>query len=345
MSSPTGTPATVAAAGPLPVAEADALVRRTLERVGTDASQAAAVARALVGAELAGQAGHGLRRLPSYAAQVRAGKIDGEAKPVLAHPRPGILSIDAAHGFAYPALELAVEALPPLAVSQGIAAAGIRRSHHAGVTGLVVEALAEREQIALLFANTPAAMAPYGGRTALFGTNPIAFGAPAGADGPLVIDLSMSAVARGRILAASQRGEAIPNDWAMDAQGRPTTDPMAALAGTMAPVGGPKGAALALMVEVLAAGLTGGRFAFEASSFLDDKGDPPATGQLLIAMDPSAFGPGGLDRIAALASAIGEEPGARVPGARRHQIRAQRMQEGLSVDPALLAEIEAISCA
>ena len=254
--------------GGLTPAEADRLVRETLARCRTGAAQAAAVARALVGAELVGQAGHGLRRLPSYAAQALAGKIDGHAEPLAARPRPGALAIDAAHGFAYPALELAVAELPALARAQGIAMAGIRRSHHAGVTGLTAEALAAAGGVGLVVATTPGAIAPAGGRRALFGTNPIAFAAPVPGADPVVVDLSMSRVARGRIMAAAQAGEPIPEGWALDAEGRPTTDPEAALAGTMLPLDGPRGAALALMVEMLAAGLTAARFAGEASSFL-----------------------------------------------------------------------------
>lgn len=315
------------------------LVVSTLLRCRTGTAQAGSVARALVGAELAGQTGHGLRRLPSYAAQALTGKVDGMAEPVMSRPCPGLLAIDAAHGFAYPALELAVAELPGMATAQGIAAAGIRRSHHAGVTGMWVEALAERGKVAMLFANTPAAMAPAGGRRALFGTNPIAFAAPAGAQ-PVVIDLALSEVARGKVVSAAQKGEAIPEGWALDAEGHATTDPKAALGGTMAPLGGAKGAALALMVEVLAAGLTGGNFAAEASSFLNADGDPPSTGQMLIAIDAVAFDPAGLDRIAELAEAIAGEPGARVPGARRREIRAERTATGIPLDPALLAAIE-----
>jgi (2R)-3-sulfolactate dehydrogenase (NADP+) len=326
----------------LTAAEAERLVRTTLARCDTGEAQAAAVARALAGAELVGQAGHGLRRLPAYAAQALSGKVDGHAEPAAAPVRPGALAVDAAHGFAYAALELAVAELPALARAQGIAMAGIRRSHHAGVTGLPAEALAGAGLVALLFANSPGAIAPWGGRRALFGTNPIAFAAPVPGEAPLVVDLSMSAVARGRVMAAAQQGEAIPEGWALDAEGRATTDGRAALAGTMAPLGGAKGAALALVVEVLSAALTGGSLAAEASSFLDAEGPPPGTGQLLIAIDPAALDPAAPERIGALAAAVAGEPGARLPGRRRQGLRAERLCEGIPVDPRLLREIEAL---
>ena len=262
----------------LSVEEARALVVETLVRCNTSRENAAHVAEALVEAELAGQSGHGLRRLPSYAAQALSGKVDGHARPTAERLRPGLLGVDAAHGFAFPALALACAHLPAMVTETGIAAAGIRRSHHAGVTGLVVERLARKGLVALMFANTPAASAPWGGRRPLFGTNPIAFAAPVAGAEPVVVDLSLSAVARGRIMAAAQKGEPIPEGWAFDAEGRPITDPKAALAGTMAPAGGAKGAALALMVEVLAAGLTGANFASRASSFFTAEGPPPGTG-------------------------------------------------------------------
>lgn len=323
------------------------LVAAALVSAGTSTPNAASVAQALVSAEIDGQKGHGLSRVASYAAQVRAGKVDGRAVPTSERTRPATLAIDAAHGFAYPALDLAVSQLPVVAREAGLAAAGIRRSHHAGALGLVAERLADAGLATLMFANTPSAMAPYGGKRALFGTNPIAFAAPRRDGPPIVIDLALSEVARGKILAAAQKGEAIPVGWAIDQDGRPTTDAKAALAGTLLPSGGPKGAALALMVELLAAAVTGAQFASEASAFLDDKGPPPATGQLIIAIDGGALGAGGalLDRVAVLANAIEAEAGARLPGGRRHGLRDEVRRTGLRVEPRVIKEIEALAAA
>ena len=195
--------------------------------------------------------------------------------------------------------------------------------------------------VALIFANTPAAIAPWGGRKGVFGTNPIAFACPLPEGPPIVVDLSLSKVARGNILAAKQRGERIPEDWALDETGKPTSDPEAALKGTMLPLGDAKGTALALMVELLAAGLTGASYAADASSFLDDKGGPPGTGQLIVALDPAAFG--GADAVArfgALAAMIEAQAGARLPGRRRLALREKARREGLPIADALLLEIE-----
>jgi (2R)-3-sulfolactate dehydrogenase (NADP+) len=320
---------------------AEDLVTDTLVRCRTSEPNARIVARALVAAEADGLKGHGLSRLPSYAAQAKAGKIDGAAQPVVSRPKPAVVAVDAAHGFAFPAIEAACAALPEATRAQGIAVAPIRRSHHCGAAGHPVERLAEGGLVALLFANTPAAIAPWGGSKGVFGTNPIAFACPLPGRAPIVVDLSLSKVARGNVLAAKQRGEPIPDGWAFDAGGRPTTDPQAALDGTMAPLGDAKGTALALMVELLAAGLTGAVYAAEASSFLDAAGPPPGTGQLILAFDPTALGGDGA-HFAALAEAIETQPGARLPGSRRLEARRKAQSQGVAVAEGLMKEIQAL---
>ncbi|MBN9599125.1 MAG: Ldh family oxidoreductase [Afipia sp.] len=314
-------------------------VTATFVAAGCSTQNAESVARALVTAEADGLKGHGLSRVPTYLAMVKSGKIDGKATPSASRPRPSVLAIDAAFGFAYPAIDLALAELPALATSQGIAVAAIGRSNHCGAAGLPCEALARKGLVALLFANTPSAMAPWGGREPVFGTNPIAFAAPLAGRDPAVVDLALSKVARGPIVAARQRGESIPEGWALDADGKPTTDAGKALQGTMIPLGDAKGAALAFMVEVLAACLPGAHLAFEASSFLDDKGGPPSTGQLLLAIDPAGFGHAAFgERMAALVGAIERQQGARLSGARRLTNRAKAAGAGIVIPP----EIESV---
>jgi (2R)-3-sulfolactate dehydrogenase (NADP+) len=300
-----------------------------LQASGAAPAAARSVARALVLAQADGLSGHGLIRLATYAAQLRAGKVDGQALPAVEQTYPGSLRVDARNGFAYPALDLAVERLATLAPSQGIAIAGISRSGHCGAMGMFVEELARAGLIAIMFANSPAAMAPWGGKRALFGTNPIACAFPYHGD-PVLIDLSLSKVARGNIVAAKQKGISIPADWALDSDGNPTTDPQAALGGTMLPSGGAKGAALAGMVGALAAGATGAAFAFNASSFLDAEGPAPGTGQLLLAFAPVAAG-GSFKHMTALFDEMAAEPGSRLPGSRRFAARRQAEAEGITV--------------
>lgn len=322
----------------LPLEQAEARIAELFTEAGASPANAASVAWALVMAEADGLKGHGLSRVPTYLAMLKAGKIDGKAVPIARQPKPGVLAIDAAHGFAYPAIDLAVIELPDLTRQQGIVAAPIRRSSHCGAAGLHVERLAEQGLVALLFANTPGAIAPWGGSKPVFGTNPIAFAAPLAGREPIVIDMALSKVARGPIVAAKQKGESIPEGWALDVDGKPTTDAAAALAGTMVPLGDAKGATLAMMVEILAAALVGTHFAFQASSFIDDKGGPPDTGQLILAIDPAGMGGNWFaERMKLLAHAIEEQEGTRLPGVRRLNLRAKARAEGIEVPDEILA--------
>ena len=251
-----------------------------------------------------------------------------------------MLVVDACEGFALPAIELGLAAIVARAKDNGVAALAITRSHNCGVVGHHVEALAERGLVAIGFANTPAAIAPWGGKRRFFGTNPIAFAAPRGSQPPLVIDQSASVIARGEVMLRAREGRSIPEGWALDHEGEPTTDARAALAGAMAPAGGYKGVGLALIVEVLAAVLTGSTLSHKAPSFADTSGGPPRTGQLFIALDPAAFSSSSFaDVMEELLAAMCSEPGVRVPGARRLAARERARQHGITVPRALHDEI------
>ena len=328
----------------LSVADTEALVVAALVANRTSDENARPTAHALVAAEADGQKGHGLSRVASYAAQSRVGKVNGKANPRLTQLKPSAVKIDAYLGFAYPAIDLALASLVTIAKAQGIGVAAIHRSHHFGQAGAHAERLAGQGLIALVFGNSPKAMAFWGGRKPMLGTNPIAFACPLRTGAPLVIDLALSVAARGKIMAAQKEGKTIPPDWALDADGKPTTDPGAALKGSILAIGGAKGGALALMVEILAAALTGGHFGWEASSVLDEHGPPPDLGHALVAIDANALSGGTfLDRIDELLRAMGEEPDVRLPGLRRLENRARAAKDGLVLTPALHAEIKALA--
>lgn len=330
----------------LEAAALTALLEQALSASRVSATNAASVARALVAAQIDGQQGHGLSRLVSYCEQAASGKVDGYAQPQLQRVASAFQRVDAANGFAFPAIDLAIDALEADAAACGIAAIGITRSHHCGQLGAHVERLAQRGLVAIMVANTPKAMAPWGGNAPLLGTNPIAFAAPGGTadDHALVMDLSLSRVARGKVMAAAQRNESIPDNWALDNTGQPTTDPQAALAGSMLPAGDAKGAALALMVEVLAASITGARYSFEASSFFDAEGEPPGVGQLLIGIDAGHVTSGEFaTRFRLLCDSIQEQPGARLPGSSRLASRRAVADTGVPVDDAQLAMIRRLT--
>jgi (2R)-3-sulfolactate dehydrogenase (NADP+) len=204
--------------------------------------------------------------------------------------------------------------------------------------------LARKKLVGLIFANTPKAISPWGGRQALFGTNPIAFAAPRRESDPLVIDLSLSKVARGKIMVADQKGQTIPEGWALDANGRPTTDPNAALAGTMLPMGDAKGAALVLMVEILSVALSASNFGFEASSFFTADGPPPGVGQLLMALAPGPLSESRFEeRLEVLLGSVLDQKGTRLPGDRRLRSRRRAHRDELSLDHGLLSQLRSLA--
>ena len=323
--------------------ELHALVVEILVAHDTARDNAERVATALVAAEADGQKGHGASRVPSYAAQARSGKVDGHAVPEAARLGDSAAVVDARDGFAYPAIELAQRTVLDCLAASPVAAAVIRNSHHSGVVAHHVEPLARAGYIALSVCNTPQAIAPWGGNRGLFGTNPIGFAAPRTGHPPLVIDMSLSKVARGRINVAARTGEPIPADWAFDADGNPTTDAKAAMAGTMAPIGDAKGAQLALMVEVLTGALSASCFGFESSSYFTAEGPPPRAGQLLLAADPGPFSEGGFGaRLEDLLAAIEAQPGTRLPGQRRHALRAKAERDGVTIPRELHEQLESL---
>lgn len=328
----------------LTMAAAERLAVEILVKHKTSAANAREVAQALVAAEAQGQAGHGLSRLPTYAAQALSGKVNGMAEAVVETLSPAAFRIDAGGGFAYPALTRAIEMLSQATPRMGVGAAAVWRSHHCGMAGYTVERLARRGLVALMFANTPKAIAPWAGQHAAFGTNPIACAAPRTDADPVVIDMSMSKVARGKIMVAAREGRRIPEDWAVDANGTPTTDPAAALEGSLLPVGGAKGAQLALLVEILAAALTGANLSCKASSFFSGEGDPPGVGQLLLAFAPGLLAGGCFEeRMESLVAAILEQEGTRLPGARRLAASRQAHAQGIRIAADLLDELRRLA--
>lgn len=325
------------------LAELERAATLALERAGASAPMAAATARALVAADAEGLASHGVSRVPQYAAHLRNGRVDGNAVPRVVRERGGACLVDAGAGLAFPACALAVEEAIRRARAHGVAFAGVANSHHFGVAALHLTPVARAGMVGLAFGNSPAAMPAWGGKRALFGTNPIAAVFPRRGAPPIVVDLSLSEVARGKIMVAAQKGELIPAGWALDADGNPTTDAKAALAGLMLPAGGAKGAMLALVVELLVCALTGAHFGFEADSFFVDAGNRPAIGQAFLAIDPDALaGADAFDeRVETLVAAMLVDPAVRLPGARRQALAGKAAREGVEIPDALAAKLAA----
>jgi (2R)-3-sulfolactate dehydrogenase (NADP+) len=328
----------------LPVSELEMLVAQCLEKAGASPTMAEATARALVAAEAAGQGGHGLSRVAMYADHLRSARVNGLAEPRIQHERPSACLIDAQGALAYTAMAMAVHEALRRAKACGVAFCGVANSHHCGALDYHLAPLAEAGLVALGFTNSPAAINAWGGRRPLFGTNPIAAAFPRKAGPPLVIDLSLTEVARGKIMLAAKEGKPIPPGWALDAAGNPTTDAKAALTGSMAAIGGAKGVMLALLAELLCVALTGAHFGFENDSFFE-VGRPASIGHAIVAIDPGALGGADVyyERIETLLAALLADDGVRLPGERRHNLAAQATANGVEVTAAMLGQLRTLA--
>lgn len=313
--------------------EVEALTREALRASNVAPVNEASVTRSVVASEADGIHSHGLARLPTYCEHARCGKIDGHATPSVERIASAGLRADARGGFAHPAIDAGFAELLPLARETGIAALAVTHSYNCGVVGYHMERIADAGLVGLGFVNAPASIAPWGGKRPVFGTNPLACGVPRSNGSPLVIDQSSSVIAKSEIVVHKQKGEPIPEGWALDRDGNPTTDPDAALAGgSMVPMGGYKGSGIALIVEIMAAAMTGANFAIDASSFADNEGGSPGTGQFFIAIDPRTFsGDDFPARLEYLLAAIADQEGARLPGQGRLAARARTATEGVAI--------------
>ena len=318
-----------------------ALAEAGLKAAGINASAAYETAQFLALAEVDGLASHGLARVAQYAAHAKNGRIELAPKIKVRPFKTSAALVDANDGLAFPALRFATDLSVNLAAKNGLGLVAVTNSHHFGVAGHYVEAAARAGYISLLFGNTPAAMPMVGGAKAVFGTNPLAAAFPLGKADPLVIDMSLSAVARGKLLIAAKNGEAIPEGWALTADGKPTTDPKEGLKGLMVPLGGDKGALLALIVELLVVGLSGSRFSYEADSFFDPKGNRPRIGQLILTIDPGLAGATIFaSRIQDFLKVLRADAGTRLPGQHRFKQRAEGLRDGVTVSDGVVEEIQ-----
>lgn len=326
------------------IEQLNTLAGAALMRAGASAAMARSTAAALVTAEAQGLASHGLSRVAQYAGHLRHGRVNGNAEPRVIRAKTAACLVDADEGLAFPACALAVAEAVTRARECGAAFAGVTRSHHFGVAAYHLDAVAAAGMVGLAFGNSPAAMPAWGGRRPLFGTNPIAAVFPRRGQAPLVIDLSLSEVARGKLMVAAKAGKPIPAGWALDKAGQPTTDPQAGLDGMMLPAGGVKGAMLALVVELLCCALTGAAFGFEADSFFADEGNRPHIGQAFLVVDPGALAGAEVfaERVETLVAAMLLDPEVRLPGYRRLELQRRAETEGIEVAAPLLEQLGAV---
>jgi len=318
------------------------MARTALERAGANPRMAEATAQHLVAAEEQGLPTHGMSRVPFYCSMLRNGRADGKAQPALVVERAASCLIDNRDGLPYVSAQWAVAQAVQRARRNGIGFCGVRNSAHVGVLGIHLMPVAEAGLVGFAFTNSPAAIPPWGGKKPLFGTNPVAAVFPRQAAEPIVIDLALTTVVRGRIMMAMRKGERIPEGWALDRNGKPTTDPKEAIEqGSLFPIGGAKGAMLALMFELICAALTGAAIGPEADSFFSEEGNRPRIGQAFIVVDPGALAGTEkyLERVETVVRTMLADPEVRLPGARRFA-SAKAAQNGIEVPNELLAQIE-----
>jgi delta1-piperideine-2-carboxylate reductase len=327
------------------LAELTALLRQIFLRHGTSESVAAILADNMARAQADGADSHGVFRVAGYLSTLASGWVDGQAVPEVSDMAPGYLSVDAQNGFAQPALAAARTALVEKARTNGIALLAIHNSHHFAALWPDVEPFAREGLVAFTFVNSMTCVVPHGAKRALFGTNPIAFAAARAEGEPIVFDLATSAIAHGDVQIAAREGRMLPPGYGVDSQGVPTCDPAAILdGGALLPFGGHKGSALSMMVELLAAALTGGNFSFGFDWSQHPGAQTPWTGQLLIVIDPSKTPGGGFaTRAEALVRAMHEAGQPRMPGDRRYQRRKDSLEHGIPISAEQLAKLRELA--
>ncbi|WAH38381.1 Ldh family oxidoreductase [Alicyclobacillus dauci] len=319
------------------------------EKAGVPHTDAAWAAYSLVKADLLGRSTHGLSRLKAYVTAIEAGKINPTANVEVSQTGPSSIMVDGDGGLGPVVAKHAMDAAISAARTSGVAAAAVHHGNHAGAMSIYTTLAADAGMIGLGFSNAQPAIPPWGGRRAFFGTNPIAMAAGMDLD-QMSVDMATSVAARGNIILAAKTGQPIPDHWAIDENGVPTTDAKAALAGAVLPMAGPKGYALATMVEVLAGVLTGAAVADEVGSIYDANPEPANTGLFFLVIDPSYFvgTEQFLSRLAKMERDIRAVPVAegyneiRLPGERSRMNLERGLQEGIALSRETVQEIESL---
>ncbi|MBA3519787.1 MAG: Ldh family oxidoreductase [Rhizobiales bacterium] len=330
--------------------ELQALAASALEAVGIPGEDARAAAEILVFADLVGIHTHGLARLSPYIARLRDGAFN--PRPAIRIRRRGATGIvDGDNGLGPVVGRAGIRLAIEIARDNGVGYVGCRDSQHFGALAPYIMTAAESGMVVVLGTTAFPTMAPWGGREVKLGNNPLGIGAPRPGRFPFIFDIALSIVARGKIRQAHERGEAIPPGWALDREGEPTTDPLEALKGFVLPVGGHKGYGLALLVDILAATLIGGIASHGVRSLFQQKDKPQKVGHFFIAIDPEhtigkeAFDAGLAELEAAMRSTAPFDPSRPVilPGDIEGALYAERMRDGIPLDPQLLDQIERLA--
>jgi delta1-piperideine-2-carboxylate reductase len=329
----------------LSLQEVHALATAALVRHGADEANARAVADIVTSAERDEAKSHGLFRVPGYVASLKSGKVNGAAAPKAERIAPSVVRVAGDGGFAPLAFEVGRGPLTEAARETGIAALTLTRIYHFAALWPETSMLAEEGLVAIAVTAAFPYVAPAGGTKPLFGTNPMSFAWPRADGPPMAFDQASSAMARGEIMIAGRDGHPLPDGVGLDAQGRPSRDPDAILAGAQLPFGGYKGSAIAMMVELLAGPLIGEALSVEAKAEDPGDGGPPVGGELILAIDPSRFGSAQDPRVHGerLFEQMLAQDGVRLPGDRRIAARAKTPETGVTIPESLYATIRELA--
>lgn len=335
----------------MPSAVLEDFIRNVLSALRVSEPVAEITARVLVDADLEGIGTHGVSRLPVYAKALARGRIAAQPHVEVQVTGPSTAVVDGGNGLgqwvAYRAMQTAVD----LSEASGVGVVTVKRSNHFGAASFFAKMAVPRQKIGIVMTNTPSGIPPWGGKTPFFGTNPLAVAVPAGENPPVVVDLSTSVVARGNIIRAAQLGEKIPLGWAIDEQGRETDDPALALKGAVLPMGGPKGYALALAIEILSGVLTGAAWGPHVGWIYDERVEPADVGHFMVVIDIGRFidYPVFLARTGEMIEAIkrselaGEAREILLPGERRFRMAQERKRTGIPVPEQIVAELSQLA--
>jgi (2R)-3-sulfolactate dehydrogenase (NADP+) len=314
----------------LSLEQATGLCRMAALGVGASEEVAHALAAASVAAESEGKGALGLSHFIDYLEALEAGRMDGRAEPVVTRPALAVYLSDARGGAAHTAFDRTVGDLAKAARLFGVALFSQRNAYTCGALGYFTGRLAAHGLVALAATNGPALLAGSGSIRPVYCTNPLSFAAPSADGPPLVIDQSSSATAFVNIRRAAENGEKIPEGWALDAGGNPTTDPAAAMKGALVAFGGQRGANIALMVEVLAAGLSGANWSLDAPSFAAGH-ENPGTGLFALAIAPKLLDPGFEQRMRDQLERLRRRYGVHIPGRAGAEAAERSEARGLTV--------------
>ncbi len=326
-------------------------VTKLAEKSGVGHDEAKIFADSLVDANLNGIDTHGVSRVPIYLKRVSLGLINPKAKMIFKRDSPAVGVLDAENGLGQVAGMRAMDEAVKMARECGAGVVGVRNSQHFGAAGYYCSMAAREGLVGMAFTNAEPALPPWGSYEAYFGTNPIAIAVPTGSDIPIIIDTSTSVVARGKIVAAARTGTPIPSEWALDPEGNPTTDPQKALEGAVLTMAGPKGYALAMMVDILSGVITGSGFGRGVNSMYKDLEHRANVGHMLIALNVDAFMPKDvfLKRVQSMVGDVKsskKRPGVNeisIPGERKDRVRQKRMKNGIVLDASVVTELASLA--